>query len=94
MKHTPGPWHMTEIAAGTWVTSQEGDICQVYHAPEKERTRADARLMAAAPELLAACQVARDFVALVRAHAPVPYVDEMAILSVLDNAIRGATGDD
>jgi len=64
-KHTPGPWN----AVGTWVENQNEDfidvyICtcdseiigQSYLGRSDAEDRANARLIAAAPDLLEACQ--------------------------------------
>ena len=54
MKHTPGPWKMTAVQGG-WdgVTSGCGEICKLsLNIPE------NACLIAAAPDLLAACKMA------------------------------------
>ena len=62
-KHTPGPWTITTGAEGnTLVTSPhdkdgiDDDVCLVYGGNDKdpETMGANARLIAAAPELLAA----------------------------------------
>lgn len=57
--HTPGPWNApTDIARGRprcLVLSNRGDeIARVNH--HREEFGADARLIAAAPDLLAACR--------------------------------------
>lgn len=65
-KHTPGPWRAT---SGGRVIAQDGEwrlqVCKVgaFDDPEmlrhsKSRWEADARLIAAAPELLAALDYA------------------------------------
>lgn len=51
--HTPGPWHFVSILNALFVYTQGTDsICRLYRGKGKER--ANARLIAAAPELLAA----------------------------------------
>lgn len=66
-KHTPGPWSDTD---GNAITTTDGKTgiciiddcpaddfwCDIERFPEEEECRANARLIAAAPELLAACQ--------------------------------------
>jgi hypothetical protein len=54
MKHTPGPWE----AIGSNVASDDGmvAITKVLWPGDNERDAANARLIAAAPELLAACR--------------------------------------
>ena len=53
-KHTPGPWLMRESATHVTVTNALGDA--VFHDDKRiPCVMADARLIAAAPELLEAC---------------------------------------
>jgi len=60
-KHTPGPWEVTEYESGDFtITAQgrgpcDGDICGTTMRPEEHdenASYANARLIAAAPELL------------------------------------------
>jgi hypothetical protein len=57
-KHTPGPWHIGVRQAEQIVYDQKGWAvanATVYHGKEdREEMRANARLMAAAPEMLEA----------------------------------------
>jgi len=99
-KHTEGPWHSWE-AGGGWISVSPVDksrkpICRLgvedmydsewYHSPQD---KANARLIAAAPELLEACQ------AIIAEFQPTPIPSEIHALSpykqVLD-AIAKATG--
>lgn len=55
-KHTPGPWEVplnypTEVYKG-----EDHSICEVYGAENSEINEANARLIAAAPELLLNCK--------------------------------------
>lgn len=50
MKHTPGPWHLSTDGFTTMITDANGD--EVYIGANE----ANARLIAAAPELLEALQ--------------------------------------
>ncbi len=55
--HTPGPWAVEprKDGRGYWIDSlSDGTICQVMH---DEKAYADARLIAAAPELLEALRM-------------------------------------
>ena len=57
MKHTPGPWHLAADADGTMTTNDQG--AQITMWPPQGGTVeqcANARLIAAAPDLLAALQ--------------------------------------
>jgi hypothetical protein len=65
-KHTPGPWKAIEWSchARTTVVKQMGDINLVVaecsgHGREASYSLADAALIAAAPELLEACEEAQ-----------------------------------
>jgi hypothetical protein len=55
-KHTPGPWHYAECEMGAPFIDTEsvGDLFAVVLPLDEER--ANCRLMAAAPDLLAACE--------------------------------------
>lgn len=69
-KHTPGPWHTQDVdhldgddgggACVVWVTAARANICQVVEDDEIGPTiaamKANAALIAAAPNLLAACE--------------------------------------
>lgn len=96
-KHTPGPWgiEVTHVSEGAYTisrgTNSHGDgpagyVCKVYTENE-----ADARLIAAAPELLA---LARGSRALVLEKLNSGYDTEYweQILSECDAAIAKATG--
>jgi hypothetical protein len=51
-KHTPGPWTIHTDGLGiTFIAAPEGSVAELHGAPEKV---ANARLIAAAPELLSA----------------------------------------
>lgn len=55
MKHTPGPW-FTEVGTARVLSddARATIICEVTGAPNNPATIADARLIAAAPDLIAA----------------------------------------
>ncbi len=62
--HTPGPWKIDTLGSHIWILSETGDyLAEVITSDEEGRCRpedaeANARLMAAAPELLAAAEEA------------------------------------
>ena len=62
-RHTPGPWVITRNGHG-WIVQRETELAyylaQVVMQPTHAETEANARLMAAAPELLAALERLRD----------------------------------
>lgn len=84
VKHTPGPWVATPDPLGCetdWmVGASDGHPDGVAVCNKR-----DARLIAAAPELLEALQIARDFAAYAQA--------EPADLALIDAAIAKATGE-
>lgn len=59
-KHTPGPWqvHATDDSL---VRSGRGNIASTYEAPGDAWGAANARLIAAAPDMLAALQLINAF---------------------------------
>lgn len=63
--HTPGPWGCTETE-GSWTISADADpvyiatVAMPGRMSKVDQAEANARLIAAAPELLEACQLALD----------------------------------
>lgn len=53
-KHTPGPWRLGP-SLGEVRDDDNNVLCDVYHDSD-EQAEADTRLIAAAPDLLAACE--------------------------------------
>ena len=62
-KHTPGPWKAQESGSGmlssTFITDPRGDIIASMMGPYRDNY--DARLIAAAPDMLAALIAERDW---------------------------------
>lgn len=96
-KHTPGPWRTNKD--GDRVLGKEGPVCDVieckapvlnepqsFHA---ERQKANARLIAAAPDLLAALRTLMAWV-----DENVDYVEADPLLRVARAAIAKALGKD
>ncbi len=58
-EHTPGPWHAVLVKGGTvaYINGHETSTLTTLKAPFRnaDRMNADARLIAAAPDLLAIC---------------------------------------
>lgn len=87
-KHTPGPWlveHDTDIT-GSEASPEIGcvgkvDIAHVYLRAVPGKTEANARLIAAAPDLLEALRVAEES------------VGDLKALEIVRAAIAKATGD-
>lgn len=89
-KHTPGPWGLKAAsgARSLWrVADAVGRVIGTISRPYTgvDRADADARLIAAAPELLAALELLTDRMALVPDH-------EDAILAAARAAIAKALG--
>ena len=62
--HTPGPWRVAMYLGGAWtVTSSPlseprgGEIVEVVYGPNGGTSKANARLIAAAPELARVCEL-------------------------------------
>ena len=98
-KHTPGPWHVEHHSRGscevriTRPKESKGlgpvayalmDLAGAMTAERISEMKANARLIAAAPELLEALQIAREFAAYAQA--------EPADLTLIDAAIAKAVG--
>lgn len=97
-KHTPGPWEVNyredvpTIAIWSCRYGTISPICRIWYAPEgappkreiRETDKANAHLIAAAPELLEACKAA---LPMCKAHGANGFIAEM-----LDIAIEKAEG--
>lgn len=58
-KHTPGPWKIDYEPDWPWLGVMAGDeVVVATGASDEPRVRADFALIAAAPDLLAACRLA------------------------------------
>ena len=80
-KHTPGPWH-TAGEQGVQIRSAKDQIAKVWTMRGNE-WKANARLIAAAPELLEALKLARSIIG---------HPDD-AHTQMIDAAIAKATGE-
>jgi hypothetical protein len=104
LKHTPGPWKVSRAdltAQGfgysrfirtTCKTPMDNaeHIAHVCALDNPKEDAANARLIAAAPELLAALEKARDWVALVYEGKPGHDAAASAMLRCIDSAITKA----
>ena len=59
--HTPGPWEIrphndAEIRDARWIFAKSGLVCKDVYGDSLDQSDANARLIAAAPDLLAALQ--------------------------------------
>lgn len=88
-KHTPGPWTAADLGDGRCSVYAHGPLAYLGDAAEPGDGMANALLMAAAPDLLAACEAAE--------HSIAPLVEDRGvrlgdILEGLRSAIRKARG--
>ena len=90
-KHTPGPWHAHHDHGWLVVESDNGDMyIKIEKGSAATRRIADARLIAAAPDLLAALQV------LLRNYAAVHDIGDVEMQPAIyqaSAAIAKATGE-
>ncbi|MFN4037330.1 hypothetical protein [Comamonas aquatica] len=99
-KHTPGPWQYYYDPADHYVHKIRvgaGLVCQMpgwaIHDAMKVEQEANARLIAAAPDLLEALQITRGNIAsLGPAGALTPYTSYQEWLAMVDAAIAKALG--
>jgi hypothetical protein len=104
-KHSPGPWRAQRVGQyGPWhiVAATPGYFAEITGACDGAHGKtadANARLIAAAPELLAACEIMRDRLMRFpsRAWAALTSEESIAFNRALDTAvdvIQRATGDE
>jgi len=94
-KHTPGPWHLSNLAANgeqeicVSRSSELGgaSICVVESSRRADTLLADARLIAAAPELLAVLKAIADHTRYMEEQDGWPEIQE-----AMDAAIAKAEG--
>ncbi len=67
-EHTPGPWELTKDGISIQAYPPPADVIRIclapdytFHGPDNPRWRANARLIAAAPDLLAACEAVEEW---------------------------------
>jgi hypothetical protein len=90
-KHTPGPWHVSEEWDGTSIKAGHFHVTHTiqscgFHPDEEDKavTQANARLIAAAPDLLEMLVEAANFIQ--------PYSVGQNLLERIDAAIAKAKG--
>ena len=87
MTHTPGPWEPRRLLADGYLIKKEGweirtpsyDVATWIERGAPIRKEADARLLAAAPDLLAACE---DLIASIAEDWPPPDWDDNHLLLI------------
>ena len=91
-KHTPGPWHveMNDNYMRLYMPASglEGDVARGYVG------EANARIISAAPDLLAALEAAREFITDGMAMGFVGMPEDENVLEVIEKAISKAKGID
>jgi len=99
MSYTPGPWKVTKLLRDGIVVWKEGyeirtpdyDVAAWVQHGAPIRKEADARLIAAAPDLLEACEAANETW---NDNAPGPGLTERQAIAKLQAAIRKARGEE
>lgn len=81
--HTPGPWIRSSLGFQVLTRNSEKSICELPSRHNEAEQIADANLIAAAPDLLAACEAARTVV---------DSQESRAVWALLSNAIAKAKG--
>ena len=67
-QHTPGPWHYVSRSLDYRISGESQEVCRIHAVgnplspTDPEVLRANARLIAAAPDLLVALKSARDII--------------------------------
>lgn len=95
-KHTPGPWHLRyngKHDGDRSVVGRSRDICAMDGGPSDDmETLANARLIAAAPELLEACKAGLAMLETARRYFPesARNSDTFSLLNVTANTIKPA----
>lgn len=106
-RFTPGPWNakvdeLVPERGAVYVEGPEGwdrqSICDCRYSDEGvERDEANAHLIAAAPDLYGALELARNALAAVRKHPKYPWKDQegegFPIEAFLDHALKKARGE-
>ena len=83
-KHTPGPWN----GLSGLIASEKGDHIATVWLTQDDNLEANARLIAAAPELLEACEAADRFLAILKVTHP--HLVGADIVDTLQAAIQKA----
>ena len=88
-KHTPGPWKLAPETEGVFVDNGRVTVCRLdFDMSNSGKNVSDAQLIAAAPDLLAACYFALDKLGAGRLDT------RMDAREVLEAAIARAKGEE
>ncbi len=91
MKHTPGPWEVSEVYKSGQLHSIAVHPCHFYFTGSlKYLNEADAQLIAAAPELLAACKSVQTNIKSALVHKRIHENDAEYVLNILQEVITKA----
>ncbi|ANI14448.1 hypothetical protein A9C11_23175 [Pseudomonas citronellolis] len=107
-KHRPGPWVLSETSVLRHGDTKETQICEIfcnrnnkliaeipdycYHAEDAEQDKADARLIAAAPELFEALrQITREYRRIRSADMPHEETENIVCVEAALKALAKAT---
>ena len=99
-KHTPGPWIATHIIGSWWIEDDDPTafcrrrIAIVDDGAGIESPEANARLIAAAPELLAALEEAKQFIQNGIEYGYINTPEDEDVLAMIKKAVRKAKGID
>lgn len=85
-KHTPGSWKIGDWPQIVATDARETIVCNITGASSNEQATADARLIAAAPDLLEALRAMHDAVAMIVGN-------DSPVLQSAQAAIAKATGE-
>lgn len=81
MSHTPGPWVVG--VQGVFTTNPNYCLCRMWDGTRIEETEANKRLIAAAPDLLAACE---ELLLVAGTYKPIDMYDWERVSAVIDRA--------
>jgi len=89
-KHTPGPWKLGP-SLGEVRDDDDNVLCDVYDDND-EQAEADAHLIAAAPDLLAACEACMTLLVRYENRSVAPEIGTGAAINAAHAAIAKARG--
>jgi hypothetical protein len=92
-KHTAGTWQVEKDHTGTYVATEVQNVAEVIpDTVDDSEIAANAALISAAPDLLAACERACTLIATMQGLPPsVPLIE--AVRAMLEDAILKAKGE-
>lgn len=100
--HTPGPWRIEEEPRSNEITAIDNGGCRVLrvkvYGHTEENIKANTRLIAAAPELLEACNIAIHTIKAIDHNTPEQmkdpkfWIDMRARLYAIEEAAKKAEG--